>query len=661
MKKLLSIIFILSVQVISIQAKNIEKFEWDSVTDSDWAVTEDTALGYKDAVILFEKIEMDDRDMYNEKCYYTIYRRYRILSTKGREYGDIAIPVFDVNQKIEDVQARTIRSDGDTLYVTNDQIVEKEVFKNKKLKIKQQSFSMPGLSDDCIIEYYIKYRLHDHLNFWNIQKDIPLLYGELNWYLFYGKGMSKELFKVVGSVMAPNYLSLCMDPQNDIEEERLPNLKETNQIIFRVKNITAFKEEPYSLPENSLTGQLHYYYAKIGAASAFWGEYSSIFVKWLDEYIDKSKHIKKIVKQFNELPTDKDKINAAYAWVSDSLTNLTFIETDKEVKSNKYETADKAIKSGYAKSLYIDYIFCDMLREMNIDAKVCRVVDRDEDIFVPEAKYWQFDRMIVGVEDAQNSKWTFYSPGSMFLKPGQVSWYNEGVSALVGGAFSNLYASVPFSLSSDNSLKRIVNVSINDDFDVFGHVEEKITGHQARSVRFDLVEIDESEFTQEIETYITNEYDNDEIDSVEVEFAGTYKEPLGLNYQLQFANVENDLVGDRILLKPLTYMKKISNPFTAETRTNVIVFDYAYEIMETVQLELPETMKIEAVPENFEFNNQAGSCIVNFSQVGENLVIQRLFKLKTPYLFAENYPIIQNLFQNSLSTSDLTVSLLYTE
>ncbi len=630
------------------------------ITETDWAVGPDTSLGIKDAVMIFEKIIMDDRDMMKEKYYYTIYRRLRILTSDGREEGDISIPLYSADQKVLSLRARTIHHDGDTVYLAEDQIVEKEVFKNRKVKIKQKSFSMPGLTDDCIIEYRIKLRLPNHVSYWNIQKNIALLQGELTWHLFYGKGLTKSQFAYMGSQYAPNYMSLCLDPNNDVEVERLPRLKETKKIVFTINNIAAFESEPHTLPKNVLLGQLHYYYTEVCTANAYWGKYSSLFPKWMAAYIDKSKKIKKIVKEFESLSTDGEKMRAAYDWVNENLINLTFVETEKKIKKKKYENADKAIKSGYANRSGITYIFCDMLREMDIDAKICRVVDRDENIFVKDAKYWQFDRMLVAVKN-EEKEWEFFAPGELYIPYGQVPWYSEGISALLGGAQSSLYVHVPFSNSHDNSSKRSINLTITDEFDVLSNVHEKITGHTARSLRVILDDVKEAEYNNEIKDFIKDYLFDEEVDSITYENINTCKEPLYLKYSISFPNIENELMGDRILIKPLEYMEKISNPFVDDNRTLSIMFDYAYELHENVVLEFPDEMQIEAVPEDFMFKNQVGSCGVSFTKIGNKLSVQRIFRLDQTYFSPKNYQQIKEFFQQTVSNNDLTVSILYSE
>ena len=398
-------VFFIAVNLSSAK-KQKDSFTWDPITDSDWAVQADSALGIKDAAIIFEKIVMDDRDMINGKCFFTLYKRIRILTPEGRTHGDFAIPVYNEEQEILSIDGRAIREDGDTTALNSEQIVEKDIYKSGKTKIKQKSFSIPGLSDNCIIEYRIKIKLPNHINIWSLQDNIALLHGELTWHLYYGKGLTDFEFMFVAQGYAPNYMSLCLDPEHDVNVERLPSLKETKRLVFTIDSVEAFVDEPYTLPVKSLKGQLHFYYASVGAPNAFWGDYSVAIPQWMDSYLDNSKKVKDIAKKFADLETDEAKIKAAYEWVTSNLINLTFEDTEKKIKSKDYETADKSIKSGYAKRTGINYIFCDLLREMNINAKVCWVVDRDESILVKDAKYWQFDRTLIAVQNDDES-WSY--------------------------------------------------------------------------------------------------------------------------------------------------------------------------------------------------------------------------------------------------------------
>ena len=71
-----------------------KNFKWEPIPESDWSITEDPAKGIDDAVIIFERITVDDTEWIGHKCDYTLHQRLRILSAEGRKWGDVTIPYF---------------------------------------------------------------------------------------------------------------------------------------------------------------------------------------------------------------------------------------------------------------------------------------------------------------------------------------------------------------------------------------------------------------------------------------------------------------------------------------------------------------------------------------------------------------------------------------
>ena len=130
-----------------------DDFNWESITDDDWADVGDSTISKSGAVMLFEKIVSDDRKMQNEKCTLTVYRRIRIFGEQGRVWGDAIIPNLHRKQRVPVILGRTILRDGTTVNLAPTQVFEKKVLQTKGLKIKQKSFSLPAISNDYIAEY----------------------------------------------------------------------------------------------------------------------------------------------------------------------------------------------------------------------------------------------------------------------------------------------------------------------------------------------------------------------------------------------------------------------------------------------------------------------------------------------------------------------------
>jgi hypothetical protein len=279
-----------------------EDFVWEKITDKDWQVAPDSTKGIRNAVVLFEKIVTDDRDLLNNKFYVTIYRRIKIFNAEGRKWGDFSLPYLNKKQKIEFIRGRTVLPDGQEFPLLETQIFEKEIFKAKGLKIRQKSFSLPGVADGCIVEYALKYRLPSFYGVWIIQKEIPVLYGEYRWLFYRGKGLS-EIYALFNSVLTPNYLWLNTTAKY-LAEQR-PSIKEPTEVFFAANNVPAFETEPQALPEVALQAQVRCYYSSAVSPAAFWGQLSQNLSSTLEGYTKSNKRSRDARDSFRGHKTDE--------------------------------------------------------------------------------------------------------------------------------------------------------------------------------------------------------------------------------------------------------------------------------------------------------------------------------------------------------------------
>jgi hypothetical protein len=233
-------------------------FEYDPITQVDWALEDDSAYADQYAVVIFEKIEADETKLLDQKCYLTLYRRIRILGPEGRRWGDVILPFIHKKQKIEKIYGRTVLRNQTIIPLTKQHIIEKEVLVTEGIKIKQKSFSLPGLTNNCIIEYAYTLRLPNPNSLWEIQKDVPLIRGVYHWKMYRGRGILDFLDWLFADFTNPNYL--LVNYNQDIDLEYIPSPEEAREVIFTINNIPSFQSEPYSLPDDVLKTQLRLYY-----------------------------------------------------------------------------------------------------------------------------------------------------------------------------------------------------------------------------------------------------------------------------------------------------------------------------------------------------------------------------------------------------------------
>ncbi|MCP4667955.1 MAG: DUF3857 domain-containing protein, partial [Deltaproteobacteria bacterium] len=432
-------------------AKKKDVFTWEEVPAEHWAIAEDSARQIFDAAMIFEKITADDEKMDEHECYRTIYRRIRILNEAGREWADVKVPIFFDEQEIEKIQGRTLLPDGTVIELQEDQIFKKEAVRVKRDKVHEYSFSLPGVTDDCIVEYMMKIRMPSYVTAWILQKEIALFHGELRWKLAEVR-THRMWVSMLNEWVTPNYLWLNTTKEPSVT--KLPNIKEATELVFEIDDIPPFEDEPFSLPPPSLKQKIYCYYGSNQAAAAFWGKLATSIVQSADRFCKGSKKLKKVVESFGPVESDEEKIEKAFGWLQDSILNLTYedlFERRRNKKPKKKDPKrnidiDDLVKRRYGSRLEIAYTFWDMLREMNVDAKIAFATDRNENLFVPKAKYWQFNRPLVAVKNAAGA-YDFYAPGTACTPSDHIPWFNEGVEALIGGV-ENYVAPVSFSPSS---------------------------------------------------------------------------------------------------------------------------------------------------------------------------------------------------------------------
>ena len=648
-----TIIFILLLFVFGLMpVHGGDDFQWEPITENDWNITPDISKINKDAVMIFEKIIADDQKLFDEKCYYTIYRRIKIFNNEGREWGDVTLPYLKKSQKIENIMGRTILPDGTIIPLNESQIYEKEVFKSKELKVKQKSFYLPAVSDNCIIEYYVKYRSKSPRNNWIIEKDIYLKKGEFIWKFYRGEGLSDQVFSQVRESITPNYL--WVNTQRPLKVEQLPSLKKPEEVVFSIEDIDAFDPEPYSLPDNVLKANLYAYYGGAGAPGAFWGDLSKTRLENLENFTKKNGQVKKTAEDFKQLSDKSEKIKAAYNWIQKNLKNIDYENDQDRFEDN--ENANDVIKHGYGTGTEINIIFWDLLRELNIDAKVAYATDRDEALFEKKAKYWQFSRSLVAVGNEVGATFQFYNPSLKFLESGFLPWYNEGVEIFLIGDINQQFCNTNFSESQRNTIKRNLSFSIDQNFQLNGLGYEIHTGHSARDLRIHLSEEEPREQNNYLMNFVESNFDGFKPDSFQIQNLEDIQKPLTIKYHVKcFAPWDKS--GNKIIIHPFEFSSQHENAFHANSRKFPIMFNYAKEITETIQIELPEGWKIAALPAEENFANTAGFCQFSAGSLNDEhkISIQKRFILNYPFFQSSGYNKIKDFFKFDQKLKNLSV------
>jgi hypothetical protein len=87
-------------------------FKWQETTPADWAIGQDTSWPGAHAIMIFEKISVDERELLGDEVSISLYRRIRILDETGRSQADVMAPMDFGDQKVTEVLARSVQPGG---------------------------------------------------------------------------------------------------------------------------------------------------------------------------------------------------------------------------------------------------------------------------------------------------------------------------------------------------------------------------------------------------------------------------------------------------------------------------------------------------------------------------------------------------------------------
>jgi len=638
MKKQMARLIIMSLICLSVSyswARSGHK--WDPVDPSDWEVDEGSRKGITNAAILSERVSVDHRNPGDVR--YDLYRRIRILSDAGRKWGDVIAPTLQPNQRIKSIYGRTLLPNGQAFHLEKDHIFEKTVLETKGTQIEQTSFSMPGVTDNCIVEYRIEYALPGLGGMlWQVQKEIFLLDGELRWRFFRGKGVSDKAYR---KGFMPNW---NLRPATlGASVEKLPSADNPKELRVTIENVTPFEPEPYGLPVASLKSRLDYYYSSGDSQAAYWKTLSQDREKELKKFCRRNKRARKMIAAFGELATREERIKAAYDWLQSNIEITSFLgKDDKSRKRNK--SADDVLKRGYGTPEDINTVFYDMLQGMNIAANIAFVVDRDRRLFDPGVKYWQFNSSLVVVPPEGPGTVSVFSPGSRFLPAGSVPWQNEGIPAFLIGDPDHLFITILFSDAGTNRTDRAVDLSLSPGLELSGKGREEYTGHIGHKLRLRSHRGGETVHSDEILEVLSRIYYDAGLDSMTFQQMEDPGSPVVLGYTIAFPGQE-DTMGSRLLLQPTKYLERANNPFQTDRRESPVLLPYASQTDEVLTIALPDGWEVEASPSRQSFKNQAGSCEASFSERGNTLIVERQFRVERAYFPKSDYPSVRELYQ----------------
>jgi transglutaminase-like putative cysteine protease len=588
------------------------------------------------AILLYRQMDRDDNGRTSHE---DNYFRIKILTEQGRKYADIEIPFLKQSENITNIHARTIKPDG-SIVNFDGKVFEKTIHKAKGLKYLAKTFTLPDIQVGGIIEYY----------YTDDFKEFSLF--ESHWIL------SDELFTKRAQFSLKPYKSSFDNPfQLRWTWQRLPPGAEPKQGADRIvrmeaTNIAAFQTEDFMPPANELKSRVDFIYEDDFTErepDKFWRHVGKKRSDYLESFVGKRKAMEAAIAQIvSPNDTPEVKLRKIYDRVQ-AIRNTSYEvwkteQEEKRAKEKPVDNVEELWKRGYGNGTQLTWLFLALARAAGFEAYGCWVSNRHDYFFVSQTMESQkLNSNVVLVK--LNGKDIYFDPGAAFTPFGMLIWPETGTQGLRLDKDGGTWIRTTLPQSSESKTARNAKLKLTDTGDLEGKLTITYTGLEAMYPRLENRNSDEVERKKFLEEELKGQIPV----AAEVELTNkpdwsSSRTPLVAEFDLKIPGWASN-AGKRAVVPVGIFTAAEKRIFEHANRVHPIYFEYPFEKVDDVNIELPAGWRISSMPNA---QNQDGHVVVYNLKVEDNqgtLHLTRKLSVDVLILEQKYYNALRNFFQ----------------
>jgi hypothetical protein len=594
------------------------------------------------AIILYRQVDRDDNTRTSHE---DDYLRIKVLTEEGRKYANVEIPFLKGQQDVVGVHARTIRPDG-SIVEFGGQAFDKELVKGRGVKYLAKTFTLPEVQVGSIIEYSYTIDLGEYMLFdshWILSDELFTKKAKFSLKPYQGNGY--EVFQLRWS-----WQGLTPDAQPKQGPDRI--------VRMEAANIPAFVTEEYMPPPNEFKSRVDFIYTRdimSRQKDDFWRQTGKQWNGYLESFIGKRKAMEQAVAQIIS-PTDPDdvKLRKIYDRVQ-QIRNTTFeVEKSEQEKKREKQKWDENVedvwKRGYGNGAQITWLFLGLARAAGFEAYGCWVSDRGEYFFNPVTmQSAKLNSNVVLVK--LKGKDLYFDPGAAFAPFGLLPWSETGVQGMRLDKDGGTWIKTTLPEPAESRIERVGKLRLTDTGDLEGKLTVTYVGLEAMHLRVEERHADEVSRKKALEESATSQI------AVTAEAELTNKPdwtssetPLVAEFDLKIPGWASN-AGRRVLLPAAIFTAGEKGVFEHANRVQPIYFEYPYQKMDDVTIELPPGWKVSSVPPAQQLDLKLVVYNAKVEQGTGTLRLTRKLTIDALLLEPKYYTSLRNFFQ-AVRTSD---------
>ena len=556
--------------------------DWRPIDPADLALKQSKTDPNADAEGLFREVRIANEQHGVNYANNTVseYIRIKIFTERGKDFANVQIPYY-LRTNVFNVEGRTIHPDGSIVELSKDSIFNK-VLEKRGFNVKMVSFALPAVQPGSIIEYkFSKGEGESTLRYRSLEVQSVFPVDQLTFFI---KPLSNAYF----SYPAMRYMPFGCAPVRG-------SLTHDGFEVLTVKNVPAFHEEPYSLPEYSAKQWILIYYEENSKTNEkYWTALGKELYKDYSQQVKINGDIKQLAAQITAgAKTDDERLAKLLNYCRTEIKDIqgdeiTTAELDK-AKTN-HNTADTIHrKEGYRPD--IQYAFLALAQAAGYDARRADLSDRSTFLFGP-AMQSQYFLNSYDIAVNVNGQWKFFDVTNPALPPGQLRWQEQGVYALVTDPKDPEMVRTPL-LTAQQSVKgRFATFTLSEEGVLEGDVREILTGNLATAWREVNRHTNDTQREEALREELKNRFADFDVTKVKFTANPDASKAIGINYHLLVRNYAQR-TGRRLFVQPNYFAAGFGNRFPETTRHNSVYFEYPWAETDSVDLNLPAGFVID--------------------------------------------------------------------
>lgn len=574
--------------------------DWRPVTPEELAMKQSKSDANADAECLFRDVRIENNPSGSIQNQTTNYIRFKIFNDRGREkHGDVHIEYEAGRTHISDVAARTIHPDGTIIDVKKDSIFDTVEVKKGGEKFRVISFAFPAVEPGSVVEYKWTENEGETLYRYiplDVQTEYPV--DEVTFHI-------RAATNFDYGIPPMRFMPFRCNPERGNNDSK-------GFLPLTIRNVPAYKNEPYSPPGRAMKQWILVYYEENDKSDGdkYWNNIGGKFNHEAKEQIKVNGEMKQMAAEITGPgKSDEEKLALLAQYCRKNIKNIYGADVTSEEREEFKKpnlTSSDTFKRKIGTPQDIDFVFIALAQAAGYDARLARVADRSSFLFDPAIHSAYF----VNNYDAAvqiGDKWKFYDVADEFAPPGTLAWREQGVSALLPDGKNSEWVQTPLLTSEQTKIQRIATLTLSPEGDIEGNVRELYWGNESIAWRIEHAHQNDAEREAYIREQLKARFADFEVKDIKVTVSPDASKPVGVAY---YVTVKNycQRTGKRLFLRPSFFTAGHAAVFADETRTNALYFRYPWSESDSIEIKLPD---------GFQLDHPEGPAGVPFPPVGQ--------------------------------------------